>query len=153
MEDGSPLIHLIVHSLHQIFNAFNELKNNVNQKETLNLKHCNEIKGEVARVTRSLAEVTKQQQQQQQGAAGNSVTPTSPMLGTKAHDKSLAKITATVEDIKKIAHSDAKTLSAMNTIIQGLKSNMAAHEGKVSSQVSGMVKEQDAKVLRTIRHG
>ena len=37
------------------------------------MKHCNEIKGEVARVTRGLAEVTKsyqQQQQQQQGSGG-----------------------------------------------------------------------------------
>ena len=66
------------------------------------------------------------------------------------HDKSLAQIKATVEDIKKIAHSDAKILSAMNTIIQGLKSSMASHEGKVSSQVSGMVKEQDAKVRRRL---
>ena len=54
----------------------------------------------------------------------------------------MAKITATVEDIKRMAHGDTKTLSAMNTIIQGLKSSMASHEGKVSS----MVKDHDAKV-------
>ena len=74
-------------SLIQIFNAFNELKNNVNQKETLNVKHCNEIKGEVARVTRGLAEVTKsyqQQQQQQQGSGGNAVVNTAgPTFASK----------------------------------------------------------------------
>ena len=126
------------------------------------MKHCNEIKGEVARVTRGMAEVTKGYQQQQQGSPGNSVTNASPIFSAKVrssiglfiqpctdlimtllkHEKTLAKITATVEDIKRMAHGDTKTLSAMNTIIQGLKSSMATHEGKVSS----MVKDQDAKV-------
>ena len=72
-------------TLLQIFNAFNELKNTVNQKETLNVKHCNEIKGEVARVSRGLAEVTKgYQQQQQQGSPGNSLSASSsPVSATK----------------------------------------------------------------------
>lgn len=58
----------------------------------------------------------------------------------------MAKITATVEDIKRMSHGDAKTLSAMNTIIQGLKSSMVSHEGKVSS----MIKDQDAKVRKQL---
>ena len=75
-------------TLLQIFNAFNELKNNVNQKETLNVKHCNEIKGEVARVTRGLSEVTKQvtRGDQQQGGSpgGNAVVTTAgPMFAAK----------------------------------------------------------------------
>ena len=47
------------------------------------MKHCNEIKGEVARVTRGLAEVTKGYQQQQQGSASNSVANASPIFSAK----------------------------------------------------------------------
>ena len=135
-------------TLLQIFNAFNELKNNVNQKETLNVKHCNEIKVEVAKVARGLQDVTKGQQKQDQASA--TVTNASPMFAAK-HEKTLAKITATVDDIKRMAHGDTKTLSAMSTIIQGLKTSMTTHGDKVTALVKDLGKEHEAKVAGLVK--
>ena len=53
----------------------------------------------------------------------------------KRTDAMLAKMAASVEEVRKAAASDAKTLSSMNTMLQGMRASSTATEGKVSANI------------------
>ena len=53
----------------------------------------------------------------------------------KRTDAMLAKMAASVEEVRKAAASDAKTLSSMNTMLQGMRASSTATEGKISANI------------------
>lgn len=94
-------------SIMQLYNAINELKN----KENNHFKMTSEIKSETLKMSKLLADPTR----------------------IKNQEKQLSKTFFGVEELKKSSASDGKTLSQMNTVLQGLKASTSAQEAKVSN--------------------
>ena len=96
----------------QVFNALNELKIQLHSRDQGTMKMLNDLRFESNKNNNRLYEILK----------------------TKSTEKLLSKVLGSVEEQKRNSLNDMKTLSNMNTLLQGIK----ASENKTFSQVKDL---------------
>ncbi|CAB4058929.1 unnamed protein product [Lepeophtheirus salmonis] len=101
----------------QVFNALNDLKITMNSKETHTSKIINELKTDNTKMQGRISDINK-------------VTKSSEKLNHKVH--------SILEELRKNNATDAKTISQMNTVLQGIKASGPAYENKVLNSLKDL---------------